>query len=175
MESTEAFNYEILLPVLLVAQGIIGGVDTLLNHELIEGLPHRRALRGEVGLHAVREAVYAALFAAFAWFAWHGALAFVLGALLVAEVLIILTDEVLENRLRVLPSNERALHVLLTLNFGAIVALFGPVLLEWAARPTALAPAHHGWPSWALSALALAAVAWAVRDGLAFRRLKPIN
>ena len=33
------------------------------------------------------------------------------------------TDEFIENRIRVLPQNERVLHVLLTLNFGAIIAL----------------------------------------------------
>lgn len=175
MENSEAYIYEVVLPALLVLQGIMGAVDTLLNHEFLEGLPHRRTARSELRLHAMREALYAGLFLGFAWFAWHGALAPVLGILLAAEAVVMLSDEVLENRMRVLPQNERALHVLLTVNFGAIAALLVPILLEWSARPTAVAPAHHGWASWALTALAIPAVAWAVRDGLAVRRLKPIN
>jgi hypothetical protein len=175
LESTEANIYELVLPALLVAQGVMGAIDTLLNHEFLEGLPHRRGARGELRLHALREALYATLFLGFAWFAWLGALAPVLGVLLAAEALVMLSDEVLENRTRVLPQNERALHVLLTINFGAIAALLVPILAEWWTRPTALAPAHHGWASWALTALAAAALAWAVRDGLAVRRLKPLN
>jgi hypothetical protein len=52
-----------------------------------------------------------------------------------------------------------------------IVALLVPTLLDWGARPTGLAAAHHGWLSWALTALALVSAAWSVRDLLAWRRL----
>jgi hypothetical protein len=149
----------------------MGAVDTLINHEFIEGLPHRRAARAEVALHAAREAVYAALYLGFAWLAWQGAFAIVIGVLLAAEAAITLVDEVVENRVRVLPQNERALHVLLILNFGAIVALFVPLLIDWAANPTELAPAHHGWISWALTLFGLASAAWAVRDAMAAGRM----
>jgi len=155
------------LPLLLVVQGLLGAIDTLVNHEFIEALPHRRAARRELALHAAREAVYAALFLAFAWLAWLGALAALIAALLVAEVAITLMDELVENRIRVLPQNERALHVLLTLNFGAIIALAVPALLDWGANPTELAPAHHGWMSWSLTLFGLASGAWSVRDAAA--------
>jgi uncharacterized protein len=159
------------LPALLALQGVMGAIDTLVNHELLEALPQRREARREIGLHAMREAVYGALFLGFAWFAWQGAFAAVIGALLAAEVAVTVSDELVENRIRVLPQNERALHVFLTLNFGAIIALFVPLLLDWRAHPNELAPAHHGWMSWALSLLGLASAAWSVRDLLAFRRL----
>jgi hypothetical protein len=159
------------LPALLVLQGVMGAIDTLVNHEVLEALPRRPEARGEIGLHAMREAVYSALFLGFAWFAWQGAFAAAIGALLAAEVAVTVSDELVENRIRVLPQNERALHVFLTLNFGAIIALFVPVLLDWAANPTELAPAHHGWMTWALSLLGLASAAWSIRDVLAFRRL----
>jgi len=149
----------------------MGAVDTLLNHEFIEDLPHRRGARGEVGLHAAREAVYGALFLGFAWLAWLGAFAVVIGALLIAEVAVTVRDELVENRVRVLPRNERALHVFLTLNFGAIIALFVPVLWDWWSNPTEFAPAHHGWMTWALSLLGIMSAACSVRDLLAFRRL----
>jgi uncharacterized protein len=161
------------LPALLVLQGAMGAMDTLLNHEFLEGLPHRRTARDEIGLHAMREAVYAALFLGFAWFAWLGAFALVIGALLIAEIAVTVSDELVENRLRVLPQNERALHIFLTLNFGAIIALLVPALLDWGANPTELAPAHHGWMTWALTLFGAASAAWSVRDLVAFRRLKP--
>jgi hypothetical protein len=161
------------LPALVVLQGALGALDTLLNHEFLETLPHRRAARTEVLLHAGREAVYAALFLGFAWLAWQGAFAAVIAVLLVLEAAITLIDELVENRSRVLPQNERALHVLLTLNFGAIIALFIPTLLDWGANPTELAPAHHGWMSWALTVFGLASAAWALRDALAARRMLP--
>jgi len=81
-------------------------------------------------------------------------------------------DELVENRIRVLPQNERALHVFLTLNFGALVALLAPLLAAWAANPTQLAPAYYGWMSWVLLALGLASAAWSVRDLIASRRLR---
>ena len=162
----------VLLPLLLLAHGVVGALDTLLNHELIERLPHRKETRREIGLHAVREAIYAALFLGFAWFAWLGGFAWLIAGLLAAEVLVTLTDEALENRTRVLPQNERVLHVLLTFNLGVLIALFAPLLIDWSEHPAELAPAHHGWVSWALTVLGLASAAWSLRDLLAFRALK---
>jgi uncharacterized protein len=168
MSEADTFDW---LPALLVLQGVIGAIDILVNHKFIEALPQRRAARAELAVHAVREAVYAVLFLGFAWFAWLGAFAVVIAALLIAEVAVTVSDELVENRVRVLPQKERALHVLLALNLGAILALFVPMLLDWAANPTELAPAHHGWPSWALSLLGIASAAWSIRDLVAFRRL----
>lgn len=74
-----------------------------------------------------------------------------IAALLALEVLVTATDEFVENRTRVLPQNERVLHVFLTLNYGLIVALLVPTLWRWGQEPAALA--------------------WSVRDLLAWRRL----
>jgi hypothetical protein len=169
---SEADTFE-WLPALLVLQALMGAIDTLLNHELIERLPTRSEARGELALHAGREAVYAALFLGLGWFAWLGAFAGAIALLLAAEVTITVTDELTENRIRVLPQNERALHVFLTLNFGAIIALAVPMLVDWSANPTGLAPAHHGWMSWALTVFGVSSAAWSVRDALASHRLKP--
>jgi hypothetical protein len=169
MSEADSFDW---LPALLVLQGLLGAIDTLLNHERIEKLPQRREARTELALHSAREAVYAALFLGFAWLAWLGAFAFVIPVLLAAEVAITLTDELVENRTRVLPQNERALHVLLTLNFGAIIALMISLLVEWGANATELAPAHHGWMSWALTLFGVSSAAWSVRDLIARRRLQ---
>src|SRR2546421_332040 len=117
---------ENLLPFVLLAQGIMGGVDTLLNHDFIARLAKRPEARSEIGLHAVREAIYAVLFGGLGWFAWHGAAALAIGALVLAEILISTIDEFVENRTRVLPQNERVLHVFLTLNMGVVVVVLIP-------------------------------------------------
>ena len=156
------------LLALLVAQGVLGGIDTLLNHERIERLRLRRESRREVGLHSLREAIYALLFGGLAWFEWHGVLALAIGALLLAELAVTAIDEAVENRTRVLPQNERILHIVLTLNLGAIIALLAPVLAGWARQPSALDPVSYGLTSLALSVLALFAAAWCVLDARAW-------
>ena len=162
-----------ILPYVLVAQALLGGFDTLVNHELIEKLPHRLSARREIGLHSVREATYGALFVGLGWFEWHGASAFVIAALLLLEIAVTATDEFVENRTRVLPQNERVLHVFLTLNYGLIVALLVPVLLAWSREPNGLALVHHGWTSWALALFGASSFAWSMRDLVAWRRLPP--
>ena len=78
---------EILIPSLLAIQGAVGGVDTLLNHEWLERLPKRPEARGEIGLHSIREATYATLFAGFAWFDMQGAVCALVAALLAPRLL----------------------------------------------------------------------------------------
>ena len=163
--------YATILPYLLVAHGVLGGIDTLLNHELIERLPRRAEARREIGLHSIREAIYAVLFVGLGWFNRHGALALVIAALVVTEISVTCVDEWTENRIRVLPQNERILHVLLTLNMGAIIALLIPTLLEWHTGSTGLVMQERGWLSWVLLALGASAAIWSVRDFVAWRRL----
>lgn len=160
-----------LLPTLLTIQGVMGGIDTLLNHELIERLPHRLEARREVGLHSIREAIYAALFGGLAWFEWHGATTLFIAALLVGEVVVTACDEFIENRIRVLPQNERVLHVFLTLNFGLVIAALVPILSAWSDQPTALVITEHGALSWVLTLLSFIGISWSIRDVIAWRRL----
>ena len=161
---------ESLVPWVLAVQGALGAVDTLLNHEVIERLRQRPEARREVGLHAIREAIYAALFLGLGWFAWHGAAAAVIAMLLVAEVAVTVCDEWVENRSRVLPQNERVLHVFITLNFGVLAALSAVVLAGWSGSPTAITPVQNGWLAWLLSAFGAAAGLWCVLDFLAWRK-----
>jgi hypothetical protein len=160
-----------ILAALLVLQGAMGAFDTLYNHEYRERLAVRPTARRELGLHAFREANYALLFGGLAWLEWHGAWAWVVGVLALAELLDTACDEYEENRTRVLPQNERVLHVFLTVNFGAILAALAWLLPGWAAGAAALVPTSHGWLSWALSAFALSSAAWSVRDFVAARSL----
>ena len=160
-----------LLLLVLLAQGLMGGVDTLVNHDYLEQLAKRPEARAEIGLHAIREAIYAVLFAGLGWFVWQGSAAPVIGALVLAEIGVSTIDEFIENRTRVLPQNERVLHVFLTLNMGVLVAVLVPVLILWYWQPTGIVRAEHGWLSWALLALSAAAAEWAALDFLAWWKL----
>jgi len=162
---------EAWLPWLLMLQGVLAGFDTLLNHEIIARLPRKAEARREVGIHVYREVIWAILLLGLPWFAWHGAAAGFIAALLATEVCITAWDEYVENRTRVLPQNERVLHVFLTVNFGAILATLGTVLPGWAAAPSQLLPTSYGWLSWLLSAFGLSSAAWSLRDLIASRSL----
>jgi hypothetical protein len=166
---------EQLLITLLMLQGIVGGADTLINHELLERLPARAEGRAEIGLHALREAIYGALFAAMAWNVWLGAWVFAIAGLLAVEILVDAIDEFVENRTRVLPQNERILHFLIIMNLGLITAALAVVLLHWASQPTAIQHADYGWRSWVLSFLSVAALGWTLRDGAAWWRLGKLH
>jgi hypothetical protein len=157
--------------MLLAAHGAMGGFDTLVNHEIVERLPHRSSARREIGLHAIREAIYASLFVGLALFEWHGSAALAIAGLLGAEVLVTASDEWVENRTRVLPQNERVLHVLLTLNLGLIIAVLVPVLFGWMGQPTGLVRMEPGLLGWFVAALGFASGCWSLRDFFAWRRL----
>jgi uncharacterized protein len=130
---SEADKFE-WLPALLVLQGLVAAIDSFRNRR-------RR--------NAVRDALCAALFLSFAWFAWQGAFAWVLGALLAAQMVLAV----------LWPSKASTPgEPILNLTLGAIAALLMPLLIDWAANPSELAPAHHGWMSWALTVLAIAAL-----------------
>ena len=162
---------EAALPWLLLAQAVMGGLDTLVNHEWLARLAHRPSARRELALHSVREASYGTLFIGLALFEWHGSGAWVIAAVLVLEALVTATDEFVENRTRVLPQNERVMHVFLTINYGVIVAALAPLLLEWVQAASGLQPRTWGWRSYALAAFGVSSFAWSLRDLLAWRRL----
>jgi hypothetical protein len=150
----------------LLLHGVLGGIDVIVNHELLAKLPKRPHAGPEVRLHAMRELLFAAIFTSLAWFEWHGQLVWWIAALLLGEVLVSVRDTVIEGDTRVLPVPERALHVLLFINLGVVITLVGHRLSWWYFSPTELVPAHYGWASWVLSAFAAFSLAWALRDGL---------
>jgi uncharacterized protein len=161
----------ITLLSLLTLQSLLGAFDNLWHHELSEDLRHRPAARTELALHTGREFLYAVIFAGLAWYRWQGGWAWVFLALLGVEILITLTDFVIEDRTRRLPALERVLHTVLAINFGALMALLAPELAGWAAAPTALAPTSYGIWSVVLTMFSLGVLAWAVLDLTAVVRL----
>jgi len=161
----------LLIDTILICQALLGAFDNLWHHEWQARLPQQRGARRELALHAAREALYGALFLGLAWWAWHGLFAVAVAVVLAVEVVITLADFLEEDRTRQLPPFERWLHTVLTVSYGLFVGVMGPVLLDWAAEPTALVANGRGLVSWWFTAMALGVWAWSVRNALAVRRL----
>jgi len=146
--------------------GLIGGLDVILNHELLARLPGQAWSGPEERMHSAREWIFFAIFASLAWFEWQGAAAWWIALLFLAEILVSARDVVIEGNTRVLPKPERVLHLFLFMNLGALVLLVGQVLVGWHELPTGVARTAYGWASWVLSAMAAGSLVWAVRDGV---------
>jgi hypothetical protein len=137
---------------LLALQGALGAFDTLYYHELRAQLPAGgRQTRDELRLHAARDFVYAAIFGTLPAWAWHGAWAALLAALIVAEIAITLFDFAIEDRVRApqggVRRGERATHALMGIVYGAMLAHLAPELWRWWQQPTAFAPAAVAAPA----------------------------
>ena len=158
----------------LIMHGVIGFLDVAINHEWLSKLPSRPECVAEERLHSARECLFAALFASLAWCEWHGAAVWWIVALFAAELLVSARDVVVEGEVRALPASERFLHLFLFMNLGVMYTLAGQALLAWHGLPAGLAPVDHGWASWVLTAMALGALGWALRDGIAALRLRRV-
>jgi uncharacterized protein (TIGR01777 family) len=132
-----------VLWTLIACQLAMGLFDILYHHELTERLAWRPSQQDELKLHGARNLLYGVLFITLGWFEPHGLWAMALIVVLAAEVVITLMDFVEEDVSRKLPATERVLHTLLALNYGAILALLVPVLVGWAAQPTAIVAADN--------------------------------
>jgi uncharacterized protein (TIGR01777 family) len=157
--------------LLVGLQIAMGALDTFYHHEFTERLAWRPSQRHELQLHAVRNALYALLFVVLGWLEVHGVWAAVIVALLAAEIVITLMDFVEEDLSRKLPASERVNHTLLAINYGAILVLLLPILVDWALQPSAIKPAYAGWLSVAATASAIGAGLFGLRDFAAARRL----
>jgi len=160
-----------LLWTLIAIQIAMGVFDTFYHHELTERLAWRPSQRYELQLHSLRNVLYALLFLVLGWLEVHGILAMLIIAVLAAEIVITLMDFVEEDMSRKLPASERINHTLLAINYGAILVLLLPVLIDWAMLPTGLKSAYAGWLSIAATASAIGAAVFGLRDFAASRRL----
>jgi uncharacterized protein (TIGR01777 family) len=159
-----------LLWPLIALQIAMGAFDSLYHHEIVERLAWRPTQRRELVLHALRSAIYAALFLMLGFAEPHGFWAVLVIAALAVEVALTLLDFVEEDMSRRLPASERINHTLLAINYGAILALLIPILVTLSGEASALQAARHG--PWSLLAAAAAAGAalLGLREILAARR-----
>ena len=129
---------------LFVALALLGAFDTLYYHEWRARLPALGlAARDELRLHALRDFVYAILFATIPWIAWQGFYVFALAALLLIEIILTLWDFVVEDWIRkplggVYPG-ERVMHAIMGIVYGAALACLIPTMHQWWLEPARLA------------------------------------
>jgi hypothetical protein len=143
---------------LLAVQGALGAFDTVWYHEWRARLPwNGRAATRELALHAVRDFLYAIVFATLPRVEWRGAWTHVLVSILGAEIVITLTDFVIETYDRNVEAGERVTHAIMGICYGAMLAMLIPVLARWSARPTGFALSTNGVPAGLRLALTLMA------------------
>ena len=157
---------------LLAIQGAIGAFDTLYYHEWRARLPARAAFcASELKLHAARDFFYAVLFGTLPWLAWHGRWTLVPAAVLIAEVILTLTDFVVEATARKpvgdVYAGERVTHAVMGILYGAMIASLIPVLLSWWRSPGGVVVSTVDVPAmlrWTLAIMAIGVFASGVRD-----------
>jgi hypothetical protein len=157
---------------LLAIQGAIGAFDTVYYHEWRARLPARGRLAApELKLHAARDFLYAILFATLPWMAWHGLWVVALVAVFVAEIILTLTDFVVEIAVRKqlgdVYGGERVTHAVMGILYGAMIANAIPALVRWWTLPTALAAEQAQIPDalrWSLFMMAAGVFLSGVRD-----------
>lgn len=138
---------------LLFIQGLFGAFDTVYYHEWKARLPgHGPKVASELYLHAIRDFVYAALFASLPFVAFYGGWTIFLILLLLTEIIITMTDFVVEKTTRKpqgdLEAGERVTHGVMAIIYGLMLAHLIPVLLEWYAKPTDLVYSPVDIPFW---------------------------
>ena len=157
---------------LLAVQGIIGAFDTLYYHEWRARLPARGAqCASELKLHAARDFFYAVLFGTLPWLAWQGRWALLLTAVLIAEIILTLTDFVVESFVRKplgdVYAGERVTHAVMGILYGSMIASLIPVLIAWSRLPDGLVAASPDVPGvlrWGLALMAVGVFASGARD-----------
>lgn len=138
---------------LLAAQGALGAFDTVWYHEWRARLPRAGPVAArELRLHAARDFLYAAIFATLPRIEWRGTWTTVFVIILAAEIVITLTDFVVETYDRHVEAGERVTHALMAILYGAMLAMLIPVLARWSMRPTGFARSTAAVPG-ALAAL----------------------
>ena len=157
---------------LLTVQGLIGAFDTLYYHEWRARLPARgKSAASELKLHAARDFLYGVLFGTLPGLAWQGNWALVLLAIMIAEIVLTMSDFVVEVTVRKplgdVYAGERLTHAFMGILYGAMVANLIPALHAWWSQPTALvtyAPAIPPALRWGLPVMAAGVTLSGLRD-----------
>lgn len=157
---------------LLAVQGVIGAFDTAYYHEWRARLPARvPATAKELKLHAARDFFYAVIFGTLPWISWRGYWTIALAAVLVAEIVLTLTDFVVEISARKsfgdVYAGERVTHAIMGIIYGAMIVNLLGVMNTWWSLPTGLAVDLPPIPEplrWSLALMAAGVFASGVRD-----------
>lgn len=143
---------------------MLGTFDTLWYHERRVALPLQPNAQIELRLHAARDFIYSILFGSLSWLNCYGLWVWILGGLLLAEVVITLWDFIEEDRTRVLLAGERVIHAVMGINYGAFLAFYLPELVRRAQHSTALTQRDTGLFVWVFSLMSVGVLVSGVRD-----------
>ena len=149
---------------LLLVQASLGAFDTLYYHEYKLKLPSGDHTSLELRLHASRDFAYAIIIGSLGFLTWNGSFAWILAALLLAEICITIWDSIEEDRIRRLPAGERAMHAIMGIVYGAFLALLIPHMLRWSRLDTGFGASYHGFPAWVLVVIAIGVFVSGIRD-----------
>jgi len=157
---------------LLAVQGTIGAFDTLYFHEWRARLPGRVPVTApELRIHALRDFLYAILFGSLPWLTWQGLWVVPLALILAAEIVLTMTDFVVEKSVRKtigdVFAGERITHAAMGIVYGCMIANLIPVLGDWVGEDPSLSSATADGPLGlhiALSAMALGVLLSGLRD-----------
>lgn len=157
---------------LFAIQGTIGAFDTIYYHEWHARLPARYPNSApELRIHAIRDFLYAILFGTFPYVAWQGALVWFLAAIMTAEIVLTLTDFVIEIRVRKpigdVFAGERVTHAVMGILYGSMIANVVPVMIDWHSLPTGFVYAPPAVPEplrWTLLFMAIGVFLSGLRD-----------
>ncbi len=152
--------------LMFTIQTFLGGLDSLLHHEITERLPAKVGRNGAQPACGARVSLRVHLFA-LAWYEWRGGWALLIAAVLLLEVGITLADFVVEDRTRRLPPFERVLHTVLAMNYGVALTVLAPILYGWWQLPATIAEVEYGAVSWLFTAFAVGVLLWSVRNTIA--------
>lgn len=170
-----------LVLALFVVNAVLGAWDTLWYHEWKTRLAERLdTTRTELRLHVARDAVYVVVYLVISWWQVSGSFVVGLAVLLGAEIVITLTDFVIEDRDRPaiggMAAGERVLHTLMAIVYGAALVTLVPILIDAATGPDAFV--RHEAPlalSIAGSVFAAGIAVTGLRDGLALLGVDPVR
>lgn len=155
-----------------IVQALLGAFDTLYYHEYQQQLPRSSMAKKELRLHAVRDFAYAIIFITFGWFELRGIFGIVFLLIIASEIIITIWDFIEEDRTRKLPGGERAMHTLMAIIYGAMMAYLIPILFTWINHETGITGVHHGYLSWIMLFFAVAVFLSGIRDMIASFKLE---
>ncbi len=147
-----------------LVQAMLGAFDTLYYHEYKLQLPKSGLAKLELKLHALRDFAYSLIFITFAWFEWHGVLAALFASVVAGEIFITIWDFVEEDLTRKLPVGERAMHTIMAIVYGGLLANLLPLLFQWWGQPTGILSTNYGIFSWVLTLFSIAVFGSGIRD-----------
>lgn len=157
---------------LLVTLAILGSLNATYQRTLTVALPYQNNPQRDLAIRCVRTCVYVVLLLSTAHLAFQGMWVVVIALLFLLAMCLTGWGFVIEDRRRQLSMIGRVMRAVLAVNGGAVLALYGLVLTQWYALPTATTVVPLGWPSWTLTIFAIGMAASGIRDGIAAYRFR---